>query len=280
MHSLVQQESSGVVPIVGPGALPSFSDAHNVLTWSHERQLLRRHGLEPGMSILSLGCGSGSFEQYLAAELRPMHLAARDSDPWAIAEARSRNLPRPIELSSGSYQSLPWPDSSFDAGLCRHALWSHSPEEQSRIFAELLRVVRPGGVLYFLDQVSTPGDGQPEAETIERAFRQLLRLRRQNGWGIEQAPTQVGVLRKNGLAEVRIDLMLVGSADQESVFADMVTCWRMESVELALAAGWSPEEIRRLDRGLRAFRQAAAAGQATLPVWVLSGRKEGGLLSG
>lgn len=278
MYILSQHDSSGVVPVVGPGALPSFSDAHNVLTWSHERRLLRRHGLEPGMSIVSLGCGSGSFEQFLAAELRPMHLAARDSDPWAIAEARSRNLPSPIDLSSGGYQSLPWPDSSFDAGLCRHALWSHSPEEQSRIFAELLRVVRPGGILYFLDQVSTPGDGHPDSETIERAFRQLLKLRRLNGWGIEAAPTQVGVLRKNGLSEVRIDLMLVGSQDQESAFADLVTCWRMESVELALAVGWPAEEIRRLDRGLRAFRQAAAHGQATLPVWILSGRKEGDLI--
>ncbi len=280
MLSIIQQDSSGVVPVVGPGALPSFSDAHNLVTWSQERQLLRRHGLEPGMSILSLGCGSATFEQYLAAELQPMHLVARDSDPWAIAEARSRQLVRPIELSTGGYDALPWPDHSFDAGLCRHALWSHTAEEQGRILAELVRVVRPGGIIYCLDQVSTAGDGHPDAQAIEEAFAQLLRLRRQSGWGIEAAPTQVGVLRRAGLREVRIDLMLVSSADQNDAFYDLTTCWRIESVEMALAAGWSAEEIRRLDRGLRAFRQAAAQGHATLPVWVLSGRKEGSLAGG
>lgn len=277
MSILIQQDSSGVVPVVGPGALPSFSDAHNVLTWSQERQLLRRHGLEPGMSILSLGCGSGTFEQYLAAELQPMHLVARDSDPWAIAEARSRGVQRPIELSTGGYDALPWPDHSFDAGLCRHALWSHAADEQRRILAELMRVVRPGGVIYCLDQVSTAGDGHPDAEAIAASFRLLLQLRRENGWGIEAAPTQVSVLRRAGLREVRIDLMLVSSLGEKEAFSDLTTCWRIESVEMALAAGWPADQIRRLDRGLRSFRQAAAQGTATLPVWVLSGRKEGRL---
>lgn len=277
MMSLFQQESSGVVPIVGPAALPSFSDAQNLLTWSQERQLLRRHGLEPGMSILSLGCGSATFEQHLLAELQPMHLVARDSDPWAIAEARSRGVVRPLELSAGGYEALPWPDHSFDAGLCRHALWSHSADEQRRILTELSRVVRPGGVIYCLDAVSTAGDGHPESEAIETSFRQLLRLRRAHGWGIEAAPTQVGVLRRAGLSEVRIDLMLVPSTDHPDAFSDLTTCWRLESVEMALAAGWPAEEIRRIDRGLRAFRQAAVHGQASLPVWVLSGRKQGRL---
>ena len=278
MLSFLHQDSSGVVPVVGPGALPSFSDAHLLVTWPQERQLLRRHGLEPGMSILSLGCGAATFEQYLAAELRPMHLVARDCDPWAIGEARAKGLGRPIELSVGSYDALPWPDDSFDVGLCRHALWQHSAEEQAKILKELTRVVRPGGILYFLDQVSTPGDGHPDSAAIEKAFRSLLRLRRDSGWGLDAAPTQVGVLRRNGLTEVRIDLMLVASVEQEAAFSDLVTCWRMESVELGLAAGWSAEEIRGIDRGLRAFRQAAARGQATLPVWILSGRKPGSLL--
>lgn len=274
------QDSSGIVPVVGPGALPSFSDSHNNLTWKHERQLLRRHGLQPGMSMLSLGSGLATFEQHLAAELLPMHLVARDSDPWAIAEARSRRLARQIELSLGGYDTLPWPDGSFDAGLCRHALWMHSPEEQAKIFAELSRVVRPGGVLYFLDQVSTPPDGHPDADAIEAAFRALLRLRRENGWGLDAAPTQAGVLRRHGLTDVRIDLMLVSSAGEAEAFSDLVTCWRIDSVELALDAGWPPERMRPIDRGLRAFRQAAVQGQATLPVWALSGRKPGCLADG
>lgn len=277
MYDNLLQDSSGIVPVVGPGALPSFSDAHHNLTWKHERQLLRRHGLQPGMSMLSLGCGLATFERQLAAELLPMHLVARDSDPWAIAEARSRRLARPIELSLGGYDALPWPDDSFDAGLCRHALWTFSTEEQTKIFAELMRVVRPGGVLYFLDQVSTPGDGHPDSESIESAFYYLTQLRRENGWGLDAAPTQAGLLRRNGLRDVRIDLMLVSSVGESEAFSDLVTCWRIESVELALAAGWPAERMRPIDRGLRAFRQAAVQGQATLPVWILSGRKPGSL---
>ena len=274
----IHQDSSGVVPIVGPSALPPACDVQTAITWSQERQLLRRHGLEAGMSILSLGAGSACFERYLLAELRPMHIVAYDADPWAIAEARAAGASRPLELLTGPYDELPWPDDSFDAVLCRHALWSHTAEEQKKIVAEMTRVARPGGVLYFLDPVSTPGDGHPDAEAIELAFRQLLRLRRASGWEIDPAPTQAGALRRLGVQGVRIDLMLISSADQQEAFGDLITCWRIESVELGLAAGWSGERIREIDRGLRAFRQAARQGQATLPVWVLSGRKEGSLL--
>jgi len=275
MIDLSIQDSSGVVPVVGPGVLASYSDAHSTLTWSHERQLLRRHGIEPGMSMISLGGGSGAFERCLATELQPMHLVIRDSDPWAIAEARSRGVLRPLELSQGGYEELPYADDSFDAGFCRHALWSMTAEEQARAVAELMRVVRPGGVLYLLDQVSTAGEGHPDSEAIANAFRELLALRRATGWAIEAAPTQAGLLRRSGLADVRLDLMIASSAGQADAFTDLITCWRMESVEMALAAGWPAERIRRVDRGLRAYRQAAIHGQATLPVWVLSGRKPG-----
>jgi SAM-dependent methyltransferase len=271
MLPIFSRESSGVIPVLGTGGAPRSFDAYHRLTWRRERELLGRHGIFTGGAFCSVGCGAGVFEEMVGQTLAPRRFEAIDPDAWAVAEASSRVAG--IRFGVGEATSLPWIDASFDVTFCRQLLWRLSAEERETAIAELLRVTKPGGVVYFLDDCSMPGEGEPDGRTIEQGFRLLSQLRADCGWEVEPGPAQAGSLRGQGLTDLKVDLMLVDAVDDPQAFADLVICWRIESFEMGLRAGWASDKMRLLDRGLRAFRQAALDGQAQWPVWVISGRK-------
>jgi len=94
-----------------------------------------RHWLEqlpPGTRVLDAGCGEGilvdEFASRLAIEGVDQHYA---SD----------------RVRSGSVTALPYPDGSFARALCLDVLEHLTFEEQPKAFAELHRVLGPGGEL-------------------------------------------------------------------------------------------------------------------------------------
>jgi SAM-dependent methyltransferase len=91
--------------------------------------------------LLDLAAGTGKLTERLAA--RPgAEVTAVEPDPAMLAELRSR-LPA-VEARPGSAEALPRPDSSVDAVLVGQA-WHWF--DADRALAEILRVLRPGGVL-------------------------------------------------------------------------------------------------------------------------------------
>ncbi len=99
------------------------------------RQLVLSH-LTPGAEVLDLGAGAG-----LLSELDFRGLCRRivgvDPDPCV----RDNPFLDEAVVSSG----LPFPEASFDLVLC-HNVCEHL-EEPTRTFAEVYRVLRPGGRL-------------------------------------------------------------------------------------------------------------------------------------
>jgi len=97
-------------------------------------------GLSPGKMVLDIGCGNGIASVPLAA--RGSILAGVDPSEPMLVNARLR-VPEG-KFVVGSAEKLPFADRSFDHAICAQAFhWF----DQSRAFAEAIRVVKPGGVV-------------------------------------------------------------------------------------------------------------------------------------
>jgi SAM-dependent methyltransferase len=116
---------------------------------------LRIGPLEPGETVLDVGCGGG-MDLLLAAR----RVGARgkavgvDMTPEMLerarAGAREAGLPQ-VELHRGEARSLPLSSESIDAVISNGVL--NLTPDKNEAFAELARVLRPGGRLLLADIV-------------------------------------------------------------------------------------------------------------------------------
>ncbi|MCG9895153.1 MAG: class I SAM-dependent methyltransferase [Fimbriimonadaceae bacterium] len=113
--------------------------------WFVSRRQMARNWLAefaPEGPVLDLGCGTGALLHELQTAGREAH--GLDFSPLAIDFCRGRGL---SNLTQGDAQSLPYPDASFQAVISLDTL-EHVPDDTAA-FAEIARVLRPGGVLIF-----------------------------------------------------------------------------------------------------------------------------------
>ncbi|MDX6505914.1 MAG: hypothetical protein QOG06_558 [Gaiellaceae bacterium] len=99
-------------------------------------------GVDSGLSVLDVGCGSGVLTEELARRVGPENVSAVDPSP--LAEACAARVPG-ADVRTGAAEQLPWPDDSFDSALAQLVI--HFLEEPVLGVAEMRRVVRPGGVV-------------------------------------------------------------------------------------------------------------------------------------
>ena len=100
------------------------------------------------LRILDLGCGTGQCIPELLGRYRKAQVVALDIALPMLAQARRRSrwLRRPRCVCADA-ESLPFAESSFDLVFSNLMLqWCVPPEA---VFAELQRVLRPGGLLLF-----------------------------------------------------------------------------------------------------------------------------------
>lgn len=134
--------------------------AQQLLVFSH---LLREEGrlhLE-GMRILDYGCSTGRhLRQFLDMGAAPEALVGLDLDEASLT--RGRRLSPHLRLESTNGKTIDFPDASFDL-VTQHFVFSAMPSAALRkqLAAEMLRVLRPGGLLYSWDMphLSRPAGG-------------------------------------------------------------------------------------------------------------------------
>lgn len=99
--------------------------------------------LRPGWRVLDVATGSGNTA--LAAARRSCDVTGVDYVPALLERGRERAATERLEVSfvEGDAESLPFPDSSFDAVLSSVGVM-FAPD-QERAASELLRVCKPGG---------------------------------------------------------------------------------------------------------------------------------------
>lgn len=131
---------------------PRYDLVNRVMTFGMDewwrRRAVRSLALRPGAVVLDLACGTGDLCRALhAGGLRPVGI---DLSYGMLAAARTS-----APLVQGDALRLPLPDTVADGVTCGFAL--RNLESLPPLFAEVARVVRPGGRIALLE-VATPAN--------------------------------------------------------------------------------------------------------------------------
>ncbi|HJJ28969.1 MAG TPA: class I SAM-dependent methyltransferase [Methanocorpusculum sp.] len=94
--------------------------------------------LPPDALVLEAGCGNGKTLKAL-----PAGAVGLDISPEAV------RLAGPQRAVAGDIRRMPFSDGVFDCVLCFHVLGHLREAERKTAAAELMRVLKPGGALYF-----------------------------------------------------------------------------------------------------------------------------------
>ncbi|WP_329466732.1 SAM-dependent methyltransferase [Streptomyces sp. NBC_01431] len=114
--------------------------------------------LGPNHTVLDLGSGYGGPARQLADEFRCRVVALNISDGQNARHRKTnaeRGLDTLIEVVTGSFQDIPYPDGQFDVVWSQEA-FCHSGDRK-RLLDEAVRVLKPQGALVFTDLMAADG---------------------------------------------------------------------------------------------------------------------------
>jgi demethylmenaquinone methyltransferase/2-methoxy-6-polyprenyl-1,4-benzoquinol methylase/phosphoethanolamine N-methyltransferase len=123
-------------------------------TSASRRNMIARAGLRPGEKVLDVGCGPGGMT-ILAAERVGTAGGAQGIDPSPgmikLAQERAAKSGANATFRIAVIEDLPYADGTFDVVLSSFML-HHLPDDvKAKGFAEILRVLKPGGRLLAFD---------------------------------------------------------------------------------------------------------------------------------
>jgi SAM-dependent methyltransferase len=142
---------TALLPLYDPCTrLLGVRDAH----W----RLIAQAGIEPGATVLEIGCGTGNLLLLAARAVPGATLIGLDPDPAVLATAtrKARRAGVTLRLDRGYADRLPYPDGSVDRVLSAFMLHHLPADQQHDALREVRRVLAPGGRLHLLDIDGSP----------------------------------------------------------------------------------------------------------------------------
>jgi SAM-dependent methyltransferase len=122
-------------------------EAYDRHTGRYGRELsaafVRFAGIEPGMRVLDVGCGTGALTMRLAKIVGGDRVLAVDPSE-AFADACTRRVPG-AAVSIGTAEALPFEDCGFDAVLAQLVI--QALDDAPAAAREMRRVAVPGGIV-------------------------------------------------------------------------------------------------------------------------------------
>jgi ubiquinone/menaquinone biosynthesis C-methylase UbiE len=248
------------------------------LTWRHERGILPRHGMKPGLLVADICCGIGDFAVLAFKEFAPARMVALDHSRSSLAYARRVAGDfgiQGIEYVYGDASEMLLEDNQFDFVTCRHSLQVFDRPEL--ILKELFRICKPGGRVYITNEKNSHCLGEPRADSIQWTYNEVAALWAHFKMDIELGPKSRRYMLDAGFDDVRMESFMVTNLDGDPQdFADVIQSWEnVYAGRMAVERGDSPEFIERFRKGFQdhIFAALHPKGYAGWPIWVASGRK-------
>jgi SAM-dependent methyltransferase len=103
--------------------------------------------------VLDLGCGKGDHARRIAATCPVREVIGVEADERQHAANVAAPATDRVRFLAGRAEQLPLPDAAIDAALLFKSLHHVPVESMDAAFAELARVVRPGGIVLVAEPV-------------------------------------------------------------------------------------------------------------------------------
>ncbi len=161
----------------------------------NSRAVIELAKVKPGDSVLDVACGTGNLTLTAASYAGPQgKVHGIDASPEMIDVARKKaaRAGTGVVFDVGLAEKLPFPDATFDVIISRLAI-HHLPEElKHAAFAEMLRVLKPGGRVLIADFV------QPRNHVLNHITSALVGpgMMQTSAWSLPP------MLKEAGFAEV------------------------------------------------------------------------------
>ena len=129
----------------GAGEIWNWDSPAGKLRWARRVKMLISH-LKPGMAVLELGCGTGTFTRELARS--GAEVVAIDVSPELLEIARANCSAPNIQYQIQNAYELSYSQGAFDSVVGSSVLHHLEIKEALR---DIYRVLKPGGTIYFTE---------------------------------------------------------------------------------------------------------------------------------
>ncbi len=260
-------ESYGFQEPMENDAMVRTLDAQARAIWPQEKPVIARVFARQGLDVLDVGCGTGEISLRVAKEFAPRSVTGVDLSESHLRHARARAASSEgVTFEQGDALALRYPESRFDTALCRHML--HAIPDPPGVIREMIRVIKPGGWLYYLAEDYGMLFFHPGSPALDQFFHiHGVRAGRTAGGNIMQGRTMPTLLASMGCAEIALDYLCIDTlrVDRE-LLAEIFIHWRDGFVEwISSNAGIPPDDVRaRFDEMI-----ACARGPVTYAAWLI-----------
>ncbi len=139
-----------------------------MLGWAIEKKKLEELDPDKNITFLDLGCGPGFFSELVGEAFPNWKVIGIDNNSDLLP--KSSNLPNITFLLSTTKEVLPLEDASVDVVYCRF-LFQHLTNKTETL-SEILRVLRPNGIIIAIDVDDRGVIFSPEQEWISSIYKE------------------------------------------------------------------------------------------------------------
>lgn len=226
---------------------------------------LRLAGLQPGMTVLDVGCGAGDVSFITASIVGPTgHVTGidRSHDSVALASRRAAAAQLPNVRFTVEDAADFTPDEPVDALVGRLVLM-HFPDPAA-VLRRLSSCVRPGGIVTFQDYDLTAPKSEPHCPLFETAIERFRETFARAGADIRMGLKLGRVFEDAGLPTPRMLLSARVERGRDAAAYDQITQITRTLLPLMEKTGVATAAAVDIDTLADRLREEASARRATL----------------